>query len=682
MTDHIPATHPEHSYKHGHEQEVNSFDESREALKLLSKMHIIILGIPGAGKTTLCEALETQNDDINYISLGEISRNLPPESQERQELNRLFELGSPLGIPEFFCGLVEPYIDEAIDQDRGFILDGIPKKSEEILPLQQMLASKGIEIDLVVSCEISPLVAYDRVGNRSSRDGDEDTMEIFANRTAKYLQDIDTFKKQLGSDNNVPIIAINTAESSVEHATTRLIEYAQNIIKNNKQEVGERERSIQLYEAVKNNDIRTIISLIGSQFDDELPSFPHATLYENNLDEIQKHEIVADVLALKDPDLLLTPLFLKRLSKNYVNTTLMSIEHLATSLVEEVKNRYGDDFSSENVQEIMAQQLNLKRLIESLQNELVGQKNFSHHIEEEVNRNSTELEHITDIFRKHAQDLGIDIRGYDAAYFMKLQPQLWGQLTSNRVISAPDFNYRRTSNGVPGSHHSLLPFTKNNRSLSATSMGEYVPFIEAVSSTEYEYTSTFGFIHLIGKDESGEAYGVEYPIMMHDQRLLSLNSEIINEVLSTVDSFYSNHDLWHNMIPVYSDHFILHHAHAPLSYGGRMPAYVDFGKKMRQDKEEYEISVAMAHARTQQERYSADPSYRDQQTNLLRTALQRIPQLKTELADTCSQDEIQNITDYLTFMTVRRAYNVLPSTDPIFEEIDTILDSIEGLSKV
>ena len=68
-------------------------------------------------------------------------------------------------------------------------------------------------------------------------------------------------------------------------------------------------------------------------------------------------------------------------------------------------------------------------------------------------------------------------------------------------------------------------------------MGNYLPFVEAVSAGEGEFSSTFGFIHPIGMNKKGKLLGVEYPIMMHDQRLLDLKSPTIVDFLRTVDAF-------------------------------------------------------------------------------------------------------------------------------------------------
>jgi adenylate kinase len=173
---------------------------SSEALSRLAQMSIILLGIPGAGKTTLSEELTRRNDGIDYISVGDISRNLPPDSLERIYLNELFKGEAPTGDPEFFLQLIESRIDAAKERGAGFILDGIPKKIEEVTPLLQFLSKKDIEIDAVISCEVSPLVAYGRIVSRSGRVGDEDSMAVFVNRTQTYLAGLNEFKHMLTAD--------------------------------------------------------------------------------------------------------------------------------------------------------------------------------------------------------------------------------------------------------------------------------------------------------------------------------------------------------------------------------------------------------------------------------------------------------------------------------------------------
>jgi len=659
-----------------HSREVLRENQSKEALEVLAGMNIVILGIPGSGKTSLAEALQSRNADVKYISLGEISRQLPEGSPERQELDRLFEIGSPIGSAEFFCDLVVAYIDQAHEEGSGFILDGIPKKSEEIAPLLTMLESRGINLDMVISCEASPLVAHDRIVERGERPGYPDTLEIFTNRTAKYLSDAHQFKADLTGRHQIPLLVINTEELGVEGAATRTVDYIQHLINQRTGEMDKERVAAILFEAVKSGDKKAIIKLIGVEFDDELPHLSHEMLYGENLSSEQKRALVEDAFAEREPELWETPLFLRRLAENYLNTTFSSLEHLSTSLLEEVGHRFGPNYTSENVQEILAQQRGLKQIIEMLQAEVVGDKDISVLLGEEMQVNRAELVYLEAFFKEHAMEFGLDPESLTIRDLMNLQPRLWGQLTSNQVLFSPDYNYRRASNGIPGSHHSLLPFTKNRRALTATSMGNYVPFVEAVSASEYKYSSTFGFIHFMGMDKTGQAYGAEYPIMMHDQALLDLNNPTLNSILSDVGSFYSNHDLWHNLLPVYADHFILHHPQAPLSYGGRLPGYVGFGRYLREEKEEYEIGVAMSHARTQQERFANDPAVRQKQEALILGSLDKIPSLRQDLQQQCEAEEIEDIIDYLSAMTAKKAVNVFTPNDPVFSEIEAKLDYI------
>lgn len=209
-------------------QEVLSSTESLssdEVLSCLTKMNIILLGIPGAGKTTLSEELVSRNNDIDYISVGDISRNLEPNSPERLYLNELFKGEAPTGDPIFFLRLIEKRIDLAKGRGNGFILDGIPKKIEEVEPLLDFLASKDIEIDAVIACEISPFEAYSRIVNRSGRAGDEDSMTIFMNRTKTYLAGIDEFKELLTAQ-GAPLFTLDTGRLDQEECVDHLLSAA------------------------------------------------------------------------------------------------------------------------------------------------------------------------------------------------------------------------------------------------------------------------------------------------------------------------------------------------------------------------------------------------------------------------------------------------------------------------
>lgn len=669
LVDRDGATDPRRSADEEYTSPVNDV----EILARIANQNTIILGIPGAGKTTLANELASRNDAIDYISVGDISRSLDPSSPERIYLNSLFKKGAPLGDPDFFLGLIEPYINQAKDRGGGFLLDGLPKKPEEVQPLLDFLASNDIAIDVVISCEIDPLEAYNRTALREARHGDEDSMEIYANRTKMYLENISYFKDRL-TENGATLITLNTEAMGPGACVDHLIAV-------NRMELASSSTDLNLARLagdIRLGEFGSAAAQLAPLFDDSFDDtgVPYESLFFDGSTTEQKQALVEELMLQKDPQLRAMPLLTKRLAENYLATTVASLEHLVRSLADEA-HAMGKQLSDKDVASLVHEQLATKRLIAELQAELIDGRDFAEVVDAEIASNADELRHISTKLYEIAHKRGYEGLNLDSDAIMRTQPLLWGQLTSSRILFAPDTNYRRNANGVMGSHHSLLPFSRANRALSANSMADYMPFIEAVSSSDYKYTSTFGFVHLIGVDKTGEAYGVEYPIMMHDKRLLDLHNERLNHMLASIDSFYSTHDIWHNIIPVYADHFILHHVDAPLSYGGRRPSYLEFGKNKRQEKEEYEIGVAMAHAQTQQERFILDPQIREQQISIVMEALDELPLLRGELLEKVSAAEADDIVDFLAARAASNLFNILPPADQIYSKVDRRLREIE-----
>ncbi len=641
---------------------------------------VVILGIPGSGKTTLVETLKESNPDINYLSLGAISRGLDPESPQRRALDELFAIGKPVGDAGLFLDILEPHLDRALERG-GYILDGMPKKVAEIDPLLQFLERKAASPDAIISCSVSPIEAHRRTMDRASRPSDPDTINIFLNRTKVYLRDLDNFERKLAHEPKRPLVHIDTEKTSPQTAA-RAVELLTN--RGEQVELGKGDKPEAdilssaaglLHEALTSGDKEKALNIYGQLFDDCLPGINHG---KASSEEFKDHRqaYVEMALVVQDPKLRETPRFLERFAQNYIDTTLMSLTHLHESMAEEVVLRHGQNFDVTHVEDILSQQYGLKKLIDHLQERIVEGRDLATLVEKEISANLDELHHVDGVLKRRSEALGLEAPA-SAKELMWRQPSLWGQLTSNQTLISPDYNYRSEANGLPDAHHSLLPFTKNRRAMNANSMGDYIPFVEAVSATENAFTSTFGFIHFIGMDKDGQAFGVEYPIMMHDRRLLNLNNPTINKILIMGEAFYGNHDMWHNLLPVFSKSFILHHPDAPLSHGGRLAPYIEFGNALRDEKEEYEIGVAMAHARTQQERFEDNPELEKQQSELILGALRDLKTVPDQLSGQCSEEETAQIIDYLASMLATKAYNVFPDHHPIYEPIEALLTELK-----
>lgn len=651
-------------------------DDSEQFRKIgsIASKNILLLGIPGAGKTSLVEEMAAIEPEVQYISLGQISRNLDPNSIHRQELNRLFEIGAPVGAAELFLEIIEPHIDNSVHKGRGFILDGIPKKREEVEPLVDFFDRKDIALDLIITCNLPSDLAYDRVSTRNPRAGDNDSLEIFLNRIKYYARDLDHFKEALSSQLGAGLLELDTARHTPDNLARAVIEIVQTNEEFHHEDMQSEQIAQELSEAISHGDKDRAFNVLGSIFDETLSTINHGYVLNEQRTESEIATYIESLFVQEHPELAMTPFFLQRITDNYRSTTLESVKHLYESILQEAELRHGSSFGSEEVGELLKQQIGLKEFIKQHERLLVEGKTMDDILKIELSHNRDELDHIEQFLNSY-EDVGSD--SLDIERLMKLQPELWGQLTSNYIIFSRDYNYRRLSNSIPDSHHSLLPFANNHRRMSANSMGNYIPFVEAVSATQnQEYSSTFGFLHFTFMDDNGEVHGVEYPIMMHDERLLSFESDLINDILKSIDSFYDNHDLWHNLIPVYSNSFILHHPDAPISYGGRPDAYTDFGTKLREYKEEYEIGLAASHMRTQLERFRENPDLRASEEGKLLNSMGMIGKIPEELNDDCPPEEIQNIIDYLACRVVSKALSIFQDSDPIFDVLSAEMQTM------
>lgn len=123
-------------------------------------MKLILLGPPGAGKGTQAEIL-SKKLGINTISTGVMLR---AAIREGTELGRLAEgyINDGKLVPD---DVVVGIVKERLAQDdckNGFILDGFPRTTAQA----EALAASGVEIDKVLSLEVSDETIIERLSGR------------------------------------------------------------------------------------------------------------------------------------------------------------------------------------------------------------------------------------------------------------------------------------------------------------------------------------------------------------------------------------------------------------------------------------------------------------------------------------------------------------------------------------
>ena len=123
-------------------------------------MRLILLGAPGAGKGTQAEII-AKRLSIPTISTGNILREAIKNGTETGLKAKSFMDKGMLVPDDVIIGIVRERLAQA-DCANGYILDGMPRT----IPQAQALLEQGVEIDRVVSIEISDDVIEARMTGR------------------------------------------------------------------------------------------------------------------------------------------------------------------------------------------------------------------------------------------------------------------------------------------------------------------------------------------------------------------------------------------------------------------------------------------------------------------------------------------------------------------------------------
>ncbi|HWU60730.1 MAG TPA: adenylate kinase [Ensifer sp.] len=127
-------------------------------------MRLILLGPPGAGKGTQAQRI-VEKHGIPQLSTGDMLRAAVKAGTEiGKRAKALMDAGS-LVNDDVVIGIVSERID-APDCAKGFILDGFPRTLVQADATEEMLASKGMKLDVVIEMQVDDSVLVDRVSGR------------------------------------------------------------------------------------------------------------------------------------------------------------------------------------------------------------------------------------------------------------------------------------------------------------------------------------------------------------------------------------------------------------------------------------------------------------------------------------------------------------------------------------
>jgi len=126
-----------------------------------NRYRIIFLGPPGAGKGTQAEML-AESLKIKKISTGDILRDAVSRGTELGKKAKYYMERGELVPDEIILGIIE----DAINDEGSFVLDGFPRNINQAKALDEMLERKNLNITHVILIEVPDEEIVKRIAYR------------------------------------------------------------------------------------------------------------------------------------------------------------------------------------------------------------------------------------------------------------------------------------------------------------------------------------------------------------------------------------------------------------------------------------------------------------------------------------------------------------------------------------
>ena len=151
-------------------------------------LHLILFGPPGAGKGTQSKLLlSTYN--LMHLSTGDMLRShLAAQTELGKEAAHYVNQG--LLVPDqVVIDMITHHI-KTNSNARGFIYDGFPRTIEQAAKLDELLATRGEQINMMIALDLPDSLIHERMRNRAEIEGrsDDTNDEVIATRISTYHQ--------------------------------------------------------------------------------------------------------------------------------------------------------------------------------------------------------------------------------------------------------------------------------------------------------------------------------------------------------------------------------------------------------------------------------------------------------------------------------------------------------------
>lgn len=149
-------------------------------------INLVLFGKPGAGKGTQADFLKEKYNLI-HISTGEVFRRNIKQGTELGTLAKSYIDKGDLVPDEVTINMLRDEVESNPDAS-GFIFDGFPRTTAQAEALDNLLESKGMQIDATIALEAEDEILLQRLlerGKTSGRSDDQDADKI-RNRFVEY----------------------------------------------------------------------------------------------------------------------------------------------------------------------------------------------------------------------------------------------------------------------------------------------------------------------------------------------------------------------------------------------------------------------------------------------------------------------------------------------------------------
>ena len=127
-------------------------------------MNVVLLGAPGAGKGTQAQKL-VADYGVAHISTGDLLRAaVKAQSELGREAKGYMDAGQ-LVPDQLVIDLVKERLADD-DAQKGFILDGFPRNTEQAVTLDSELKEMGVELDAALLVDVAPEIIVERLSSR------------------------------------------------------------------------------------------------------------------------------------------------------------------------------------------------------------------------------------------------------------------------------------------------------------------------------------------------------------------------------------------------------------------------------------------------------------------------------------------------------------------------------------